>query len=196
LIGAVVLAAGASSRMGRPKAAMTVGREGPSFLEAILATLDAAGVAVVRVVVRPGEAREAVRDVVNPNPTAGMLSSVQCGIRALPPGLAAVFVWPVDHPLVDKATVLAMIAAFRTGGAPIVVPACDGRRGHPVLVSARVLPELFTVDASLGAAAVVHAHADRVELAVEDRGVLSDVDTPGDYERLVAERSPTKREAE
>lgn len=181
--------------MGRPKAAMTLGPRGPSFLDAILTTLDAAGVAVSRVVVRPGEMRQSPRDVENPNPETGMLGSIQCGARALPSALDAVLVWPVDHPLVEKATVVAMIAAFRAGGAPVVVPAHAGRRGHPVLFAARVLPELFTADGSRGAAAVVHAHADRLELAVPDRGVLSDVDTPEDYERLIAEPSPGKLEA-
>jgi molybdenum cofactor cytidylyltransferase len=195
MIGAIVLAAGASSRMGRPKAAMTLGPNGPTFLDAILTTLDAAGVPVVRVVVRPGEARQTPRDVENPNPATGMLGSIQCGVRALPSGITAVLVWPVDHPLVEKATVVAMIAAFRAGEAPVVVPVYGGRRGHPVLFSPRALPELFTADGSRGAAAVVHAHADRIELAVADRSVLLDVDTPEDYERLVAGPSPSPREA-
>jgi molybdenum cofactor cytidylyltransferase len=195
VIGAIVLAAGASSRMGRPKAAMTLDPQGPTFLDAILASLEASGVAAVRVVVRPGRKRRDVRDVVNPSPAAGMLSSVQCGLRALPDGLDAVFVWPVDHPLVLRATVDAMIAAWRTGGAPIVVPTHGGRRGHPVLFAARVLPELFQADGPRGAAAVVHAHADRLELPVADPGVLHDVDTPEDYARLIAARPRASRES-
>jgi CTP:molybdopterin cytidylyltransferase MocA len=124
-----------------------------------------------------------------------MLGSIQCGVRALPSGITAVLVWPVDHPLFEKDTVVAMIAAFRAGEAPVVVPVYGGRRGHPVLFSPRALPELFTADGSRGAAAVVHAHADRIELAVADRSVLLDVDTPEDYERLVAGPSPSPREA-
>lgn len=194
MIGAVVLAAGASSRMGRPKAAMTVGPHGPTFLDAILTSLDAAGVAAVRVVVPPGQERRDARDVVNPNPADGMLSSVQCGLRALPSGVDAVFVWPVDHPLVERATIVAMIAAWGAGGAPVVVPTHDGRRGHPVLFAASVLPELFTADVARGAAAVVRAHADRLELPVSDGGVLQDVDTPEDYVRLIVAPSPATRE--
>jgi molybdenum cofactor cytidylyltransferase len=194
VIGAIVLAAGASSRMGRPKAAMRLGPQGPTFLDAILMSLDAAGVAAVRVVVPPERERRDARDVVNPNPAAGMLSSVQCGLRALPAGLDAVFVWPVDHPLVLRATIVAMIAAWRAGGAPVVVPTHGGRRGHPVLFAARVLPELFTADDTRGAAAVVHAHADRLELAVSDDAVLHDVDTPEDYARLIVPPSPPPRE--
>jgi CTP:molybdopterin cytidylyltransferase MocA len=195
MIGAIVLAAGASSRMGHPKAELTIGAGGPTFLDAILASLDAAGVAAVRVVVSEESGRRRNGGVVNPNPAAGMLSSVHCGLRALPSGLDAVVLWPVDHPLVKPATVLAMIAAFRAGGAPIVVPTHDGRRGHPVLFAARVVPELFGADASRGAAAVVRAHDDRLELAVTDRGVLHDIDTPEDYARLAGATDRASREA-
>jgi CTP:molybdopterin cytidylyltransferase MocA len=59
-----------------------------------------------------------------------------------------------------------------------------------VLFAARVLPELFSADATRGAAAVVHAHGDRVELAVPDRGVRDDIDTPEDYARLIDAPSP------
>jgi len=183
MIGAVVLAAGSSSRMGRPKADLRTGPRGRTFLDAIAETLDAAGVTAVRVVVAPGLPRLPQRAVVNPDPGAGMLSSVQCGLRAFQHPLDAVLVWPVDHPLVERETVLAMIAAFRRGEAPIVVPTHDGRRGHPVLFAARVIPELLAADPSKGARAVVHAHDDRLELAVADCGVVVDIDTPEDYAR-------------
>ena len=181
-----MLAAGASSRMGRPKADLTLGPAGLTFVDAIVKTLTASGVSIVRLVVAAGGSRRGADVVVNPDPEAGMLSSIHCGLRALPHGLQGVLVWPVDHPLVGRATVIAMIDALRSGGAPIVVPTHDGRRGHPVLFSARVLPELLEADASRGAVAVVKAHDDRLELTVPDRGILCDVDTPEDYERFVS----------
>ena len=184
MIGAIVLAAGSSSRMGRSKATLTLGPLGRTFVDAIAETLDAAGVAAVRVVVAPGLDRTPRNGVVNPDPSAGMLSSVQCGLRAFREDLDAVLVWPVDHPLVEHETVLAMIAAFRREGTPVVVPIHDGRRGHPVLFAARVIPELLTADPSRCAAAVVHAHDDRLELAVADRGVIQDIDTPEDYTQI------------
>ena len=183
VIGAIVLAAGSSSRMGRSKAMLTIGTRGRTFLDAITETLDAAGVLAVRIVGTPGSEPLPPRGVTNPNPGAGMLSSVQCGLRALPENLDAVLVWPVDHPLVERETVVAMIAAFRIGDSPIVVPTHGGRRGHPVLFAARVFPELHAADPSCGARAIVHAHDDRLELAVEDSGVIADIDTPDDYAR-------------
>lgn len=183
MIGAVVLAAGASSRMGRPKAMLETGPHGPTFIEVILATLGAAGVSAVRVVVAPGFERLGSSFVVNPDPGAGMLSSIHCGLDAFREPLEAVLLWPVDHPLVRMETLDAMIAAFRTSDPPIVVPTYESRRGHPVLFAARVIPQLLAADPSLGARAVVHAHEDRVELGVDDPSVVADIDTPEDYAR-------------
>ena len=182
MIGALVLAAGASSRMGVPKWSLPVPPDGLTFLDAILATLREAAVARVRVVVAPG-APAAVEFVVNPDPARGMLSSVQCGLRALDSGPAAVLLWPVDHPLVTTATVIAMIAARSAWDHPVVVPTFEGRRGHPVLFASRVLPELLAADPAEGARAVVHAHRDRCELAVPDPGVVTGIDTREDYRR-------------
>ena len=179
-----MLAAGASSRMGRPKATLTVGPSGRTFVGAIVETLVAAEVTAVRVVVSPELDGLTPDGVANPDPSAGMLSSVQCGLRAFRQPIDAVFVWPVDHPLVTRLTVAAMIGAFRDGNPPVVVPTFEGRRGHPVLFSARLIPELLAADPSRGAREVVHAHGDRVELPVDDRGVIEDIDTPDDYARL------------
>ena len=162
---------------------LTTGPGGRTFVGAIVDTLATAGVSTLCVVVPPGLERMVAHGVSNPDPTAGMLSSVQCGLRAFREELDAVLVWPVDHPLVRHETVIAMVAAFRNSGAPIVVPFHDGRRGHPTLFAASVFSELLAADPSRGARGVVHAHEDRIELAVADRGVIVDIDTPEDYAR-------------
>ena len=179
-----MLAAGSSSRMGRPKATLTAGPGGRTFVGAILETLIASGVGAVRVVVAPELDGLTPDGIANPDPSAGMLSSVQCGLRAFREPLDAVLVWPVDHPLVKRETVVAMIAAYQGSDAPLVVPVIDGRRGHPVLFAARLIPELLAADPARGAREVVHAHGDRIELPVDDRGVIEDIDTPEDYARL------------
>ncbi len=190
MIGAIVLTAGASSRMGRAKAQLPAGPNGRSFVDTITETLAAAGVSTVWIVVAPGISALPRQAVVNPDPSAGMLSSVQCGLRAFRDNPDAVFVWPVDHPLVERDTVVAMIDAFQRTGAPIVVPTHAGRRGHPVLFAARVFPELLSADPSHGARAVVHAHDDRLELPVADLGVATDIDTPEDYARVFGAVAP------
>lgn len=183
MIGAVILAAGTSRRMGRPKSELAIGPGAVTFLDAILETLAAARVEHVRVVVPPGPGSWPAGSVVNPDPSRGMLSSAQCGLRTLPTDVEAVLLWPVDHPLVRSDTVVAMIAAYRDSTAPVVVPTFEGTRGHPALFAARVIPEFFTADPERGARLVVHAHDDRVELVVDDRGVIEDIDTPDDYAR-------------
>jgi CTP:molybdopterin cytidylyltransferase MocA len=192
MIGAIVLAAGGSTRMGRPKATLHLGGSALRFADAIASTLKTAGVARAIAVVSPGARPLALPSVVNPDPSRGMLSSIACGLTALPPDLEAILLWPVDHPLVQARTVASLVEAFRRVGAPIVVPAFDGRRGHPVLFASRVVPELLAADPSAGARAVVHAYGDRLELAVEDRGILEDIDTPADYERVFGVTLPDR----
>lgn len=193
MIGAVVLAAGASSRMGVPKWSLPASPEGISFLQSILEALRAAAVSTVRVVTAPGA--EIVEEaVVNPEPSRGMLSSLQCGLRALPQDVGAVLVWPVDHPLVTTATVTAMLRAWRDGNPPVVVPTFDGRRGHPVLFAGRLLPELLAADPGAGARSVVHAHPERRELPVLDRGVVTGINTREDYRRAFGRDVPLPSE--
>ena len=190
MIGAIVLAAGSSSRMGRAKAHLPAGPNGRTFVDTIDETLAAAGVSAVRVVVAPGLPQPPKQAIVNPDPSAGMLSSALCGLRAFSEALDAVFVWPVDHPLVERDTVIAMIAALKSTGVPIVVPTHGGKRGHLVLFAERVFPELLAADASAGARSVVHAHDDRLELPVADPGVVADIDTPEDYARVFGAVAP------
>jgi molybdenum cofactor cytidylyltransferase len=190
VIVAIVLAAGSSTRMGQAKSQLPAGPGGRSFVETILQTLAASEVSDVRIVVAPGMVPLGRATVVNPDPSAGMLSSVQCGLRSFQRNPDAVLIWPVDHPLVSRDTVVAMIEAFERTGAPVVVPAHEGRRGHPVLFAARVFPELLAANPSAGARAVVHAHGDRIELPVADRGVVIDIDTPGDYARAFGAVAP------
>ena len=183
MIAAVVLAAGASSRMGVPKWSLAAGDRGETFLDAILATLREAGVTTVGVVVRPDFPRSGAPFVINPDPDRGMLSSLQCGLRALPPAWEAALAWPVDHPLVTAATVRKLIAAFETTRAPIVVPVHAGTRGHPALFAASVHGEIDAAHPGAGARAVVHAHQDRVELRVDDAGVTTGIDDADAYRR-------------
>lgn len=194
MISAVVLAAGRSSRMGRPKALLPF--EGSTFLETILATLAAAGIEEPCVVLG-GEREEIARaapfpsvtTVVNPDPDRGMLSSVRCGVDALPPDAEAFLLWPVDHPAVRVETVRALADAYRRGRGAIVRPRHEGVHGHPVLFASTLIPELLAADPSVGARAVVRAVPERVvEVEVSDRGVVTDVDTPDDYDALTSTR--------
>jgi molybdenum cofactor cytidylyltransferase len=185
--GAIVLAAGASSRMGRPKALLTLGA-GETFVSRIAATLAAAGLDPVIVVVRaelePAIARAApgARLVVNDAPERGQLSSLLRGLDALPQPAASALVTLVDLPLVRVTTVQAVVDGWRRTQAPLVRPVHRGRHGHPVVFGAALIAGLRSADLALGAKPVVHAFAAAgLDVPVDDPGVLRDIDTPSDY---------------
>jgi CTP:molybdopterin cytidylyltransferase MocA len=187
--GAIVLAAGASSRMGRPKALLPLD-EGDRFVERIHRTLLDAGLDPIVVVVRP-ELEAPVRALlpttvvaVNRNPERGQLSSLLVGLESLG-WPAAALVTLVDLPLVRVETVNALIAAWARSGAPLVRPLTRGRRGHPLVVGGPVIAALAGADPHTGAKPVVHAFAAQaLDVAVDDPGTLDDIDTPEDYARL------------
>jgi molybdenum cofactor cytidylyltransferase len=182
MIAAVVLAAGASTRMGQPKALLQR-RDGKRYADAIAATARAAGCEHVVVVVGPphGDAiRAAIGEATawNPDPARGMLSSVQAGIAALPSRASAALIWPVDIPFVNAATVRELIAQRGT----IIVPVHNNRGGHPLFIVRAHFDEIAALDPARGLKALVDAHRDEVvRLPVEDAAVLVDVDTPDDY---------------
>jgi molybdenum cofactor cytidylyltransferase len=195
-IAAVVLAAGASSRMGRPKAALPLGANGATVLSRGVAALVAAG--VTQVVVVAGAHPDAVRAALgSPDPAVtvidnpawrdGQLTSLLCGLEALDhAALDALLVTLVDVPLVTPATIARVIQTWRDTRAPIVRPARGAEHGHPVLFDRRLFAELRAADPRRGAKPVVHAHAhELVNLPVEDEGAFLDLDTPADYDRAL-----------
>ncbi len=201
MVPGVVLAAGASSRMGRPKALLPTGVPGETFLSRIVGTLEAAGLDDLVVVVgegRPDLARAVaglpglVRPVLNPDPSRGQLSSLLAALAVVDrPGVTGMLVTLVDVPLVTAATVEALLAAYRRSRAPIVRPARAGRHGHPVIFDRAVFDALRGTDLAVGAKAVVQARLGEVlDVAVDDAGAFQDVDTPDDYARAFGRSLP------
>ena len=186
---AIIAAAGLSSRMGSPKALLSA--RGRTFLARILATLGEGGASPLLVAVRDPDgavADEARRHggqvVVNLQPTPGPISSLQAGIRALPDDAPGVFFCPVDHPLFLPGTVRTLRQAFAATRPPLVTPVFDGRRGHPVIFHHSLFPELLQEPLPEGARSVARRYLhDRMDVPVEDPGILADIDTPSDYRR-------------
>jgi len=178
---AIVLAAGAGTRFGGPKVNATL-PDGRRFLDVVAEGCITCGADPVIAVVPPGTAVPAgVRAVVNARATDQQIISLRLGLAQLAnSSVAGALVWPVDHPFVQATTALAVVDAARRTGAPVVVPVHEGRRGHPVWFAREAWRELMAV-ADGGARAVVHAHGERVhEVAVEDAGVLRDIDARSD----------------
>lgn len=186
-VAGVVPAAGASSRMGTPKALLDVG--GRSFVASAVASLLAGGCDPVVVVVGPGHheaarrAREAGAQVmVNDDPGEGPITSVRIALSALAPSVEAIALLPVDHPTVAPSTVAALVHALRDSRAPLAIPVFLGRRGHPTLFARELFPALLDPTLIGGARGVVHARLPEAALVeVEDPGVVADVDTPEVY---------------
>ena len=195
MIPAVVLAAGKSTRMGRPKATLPLA-DGDTFLTRVIRTLSSAGVDDIVVVL--GHDAETVaesvaqrglraRFVVNDDYESGQLSSVLAGLRAIDrPGVAAMILTLVDVPLVSPATVRAVLARYRATKAPVVRPVQGDRHGHPVLVDRRLFDALRRAAPSEGAKPVVRAHVSTAgDVEIDDEGAFADIDTPEDYARIV-----------
>jgi len=208
MIPGIILAAGRSTRMGKPKALLPAGqeRQGPTFLRRIATTLLEGGAIDLVVVVRADDRAlhtevdalgTRARCVVNAHADDGQLSSLVCGLDAVDrPGVHGIIVTPVDAPFVRAATVHALLAVAESGRAPIVRPTYHGRHGHPVVFARAVFAELRRADRSVGAKAVVHAHAhDLLDLAVDDPGVLHDIDSPDDYARALTAADSTDGQA-
>ena len=193
MIVAVVLSAGESSRMGRPKALLPI--DGQTFIARIVGALKQGGIERV-VVVLGFNAEEMRRQIshlpveilVNPDYQRGQLSSLQVAVRHLitAQDCDGMMVHLVDHPYIDAALVRLMLQRFDGAKFSIVVPRHQGKRGHPVLFSQKLFNELLSAPLDQGAKAVVNAHRqDTLEIDTEDVGVTLDIDTPELYRQHV-----------
>ncbi len=199
MIRAIVLAAGRSRRMGTQKLLLPYG--GKTVIAHIVNELNESGVASVLVVVGPHgkliaeqAARCGAAFVINTDEHAEMLSSVRCGLVALDPCEAVLFVLG-DQPSIASQLVDKMIDAYAEVGRGIIVPVYNGRRGHPLLVSTHYIDEILHCYDDRGLRGLLEAHPEEVyEIPVPSDGVLSDMDVPADYRREIA-RLEENREA-
>jgi molybdenum cofactor cytidylyltransferase len=186
-LAAVVPAAGQSRRFGSRKLLADV--DGVPMLERTLASLLQAAMDRVVVVVRDGDAFDAVPSladarvttIVNPDPARGMFSSIQIGLAAASGDI--VLVLPADMPFVPASTVIAVVARAAETGA-VVVPVHDGRNGHPIAIPRALCDRLLTLEPTTtlkdGLAGFGSA---TIRLDVAEAGILHDVDVPGDLAR-------------
>lgn len=193
MIAGVVLAAGTSSRLGRPKQLLSYqGR--PLVQHAV----DAAAAAPLdEVVVVVGHEAEAVRAalelpsggrvVVNPDHLEGQATSLRAGLAALGEHLRAAVVLLGDQPGVGADEVRAIVGRYEETGGPVVRATWGGRPGHPVLFDRSVWEALSELTGDIGARDLLREHPDWVVTLEFDRPPPPDVDTEADYERLRSE---------
>jgi molybdenum cofactor cytidylyltransferase len=191
MIGAVVLAAGESKRMGVPK--LLLPYRGATIIEAVLDAVTASGADATLVVL--GANRTAIRKRIRRFPVSvavnarfreGMLSSIQTGISALPRRCRAALVVLGDQPDLPPSVIDALINAWNEGRKGIVVPVFGGRRGHPLLLDLKHRREIDSLTPETGLRGLLAAHPeDILEVDVPDGAVLADIDTPDDYRKAV-----------
>lgn len=179
---AVILAAGASQRMGTPKALLSW--NGATLLEFALHQACAAAVEQIVVVLGPDTRHLVLADVVvafNPEPETGRSASIRIGCQALSADVQAVLIQSVDQPA--SSAVLDALFEAVAGGADIAIPTYLGRRGHPICLVGRLLPEIQRLtEAEQGLRAVVQRHASSlVEAPVDSAAVLWNLNDPAAY---------------
>ncbi len=192
-ISAIVLAAGRSTRMGRSKQLLPLGQT--SVLQQTLSHLSETTATEIILVL--GASAEAIRSqlppallekanaVFNPNYEQGMATSLRVGLSATSPQSHAALIVLADQPFIRPATYDRLMDEYRRTRAKIILPTHQGTRGNPLLLDRSLFGEAEELQGDTGFRAILGNHLEEIlKVEVEDRGVLEDIDTPSDYDRL------------
>ncbi|NSW78293.1 MAG: nucleotidyltransferase family protein [Chthonomonadetes bacterium] len=188
---AVILAAGASQRMGRPKMLLPFG-DG-TVIETVVNSVTASRVSHTVVVLGYAWTRIysllehlPVEVIVNPRPELGMISSVQWAVAQMNQSAEGMLFVLGDQPLIPTWVHDAVLDAFAYDPTGIVVPTWQGRRGHPVLFSARFREEILNLPTDRGLNTLLHQHPDAVhEVPVDTDTILLQMNTPEEYQQML-----------
>jgi len=193
VLAAVILSGGESKRMGSPKALIPC--RGKTFLEHLLEAARHPRISPVIVVlgphadaIRQAVNLDAINVVINQEWEKGQLSSIQAAVRELQKRdeTDGFLLFLVDHPFISARLVDQLVAEFYRSEKPIVLPAFQGKRGHPVIFARRLYEELLAAPLDKGARTVVWAHAGEVlEVPTEEEGVVLNLNDPENLRRAL-----------
>lgn len=179
--------------MGTPKALLQF--RGQTFIEGLIDRLQSQCDPVIVVLghdaerIRPASNR-ATLVTVNSNYTLGMLSSLQCGFRALHGEVSYAVFTLVDHPNPSPATIAAVLNAPPS---PVVIPRFEGRKGHPVRLARAVIGELLALSPTAKPTDVLYRHVAATRfLDTDDAGVVDDIDDRAAYDEFMARSGESK----
>ena len=192
-MGAVVLAAGRSTRMGEAKQLLPLGES-----TVLTQTLDnVRGARVSEIVLVLGSSAQTIREklprhvteglkvMVNEAYEQGMASSLRVGLSALDPQARAALVVLADQPFIRPDTFDRIIDQYRSTNGQIVIPVYRGFRGNPVVLDRSVFTEVMALEGDTGCRAIFGSYSDGiVKVEVDDVGILLDIDSKDEYERL------------
>ena len=190
-IGAVILAAGMSSRMGEAKQLLRFGEN--TLLERVIENVRASRVDEIVLVLgheaKTIQERVGVKNLkvaLNEAYQQGMGTSLRTGLSKLDPAIDAALIVLADQPFVRPATLDLLIDQYQRSKAQIMIPVYKGFRGNPVLLDRSVFPEVMALSGDIGCRAIFGDHLDGiVKVPVEDIGILLDLDSKADFERLL-----------
>jgi molybdenum cofactor cytidylyltransferase len=137
--------------------------------------------------IRQTLAGSGVQYAINEDYRRGMLSSVKAGLALLSPNEDAALIALVDQPMITKEIIDGLIAAFGSGDKGIALPTCQGKRGHPIIISSKYFEEIMQLDEDSpeGLRQFIDGRrGDTLEVPVSTPAVIEDIDLPEDYERL------------
>lgn len=192
-IGALILAAGLSTRMGEFKPLLTIGSE--TFLGHTISLFLKTGIDDIVVVtghdsenIQRELDRYPCRSVFNKHYTEGMFSSIQVGVKGLSPVTKAFFLLPVDIPLVRPDTINALIQERQRSNhssSQVIYPEYQRRRGHPPLISCDLISAIQNYKDQGGLRALLKRYQQQSRsVAVDDPFILLDADTQKDLDLL------------
>jgi molybdenum cofactor cytidylyltransferase len=192
MVSAIVLAAGESRRMGRPKQLLRLGER--TLLDLALDNVRKSSVAEIILVLGSWAAEiqqqvstQDVKIVVNSAYQEGMASSLRAGIGAVDPRAHAVLIVLADQPCLRSTTLDRLIDHHRSTRPQIVIPTYKGFRGNPVLLDRSVFSEVMEIRGDIGCRAIFGGHTENIsKVEVDDPGILLDVDTSKDFESFLA----------
>jgi len=185
----MILAAGESKRMGKPKLLLPFGDK--TIIETIVATIVSSKVEKTLVILgsERGKIEEKIKNypvkiVYNRDFRSGMLSSVKCGFQALPEETRAVLVVLGDQPKISTTVINKLVTAYKSSGKGIILPVYNKERGHPVLIDVKYREEVENLSPEVGLRGTVYNHPeDILEVDAETPSIFQDIDDESDYKR-------------
>jgi CTP:molybdopterin cytidylyltransferase MocA len=191
ILSCILLSAGLSSRFGVPKALARINHETViEYLQKLLLATDLTEIIVVlghrAHLIKPLLFNhKRIRVVHNKDYKLGQTSSFQAGLREISSGAEGIMLFPIDYPMIRKGTLEELIAYFWGKTPTILVPAWQGRRGHPPIFHARIKEELLSLGHFVGVNTIIRRHqTDTVLLPMDDRGVIQSFNTQEEFDQL------------